>query len=83
MKEYQENDEDCNGALQYIQITGEVLQCMGLSSFAKLVFGVIYTRENNTGDRPNLELLAKDLRVTVRAVQRALDELDEFGIIEK
>lgn len=78
---YQKDDADGNAVLQYIQITGEVLCIKGLSSFAKLVFGVIYTRENGGEGRPNPKLIAQDMGVTVREVQMAIDELDEFEIL--
>lgn len=76
--------EDDAAVLRFVQIPVEILQRSDISLLGKLIFGVIYTRENGkNGAWPSQKSLMKTLGVsTLRTLQRAIDELEEKGFLK-
>jgi hypothetical protein len=82
-RSYQKSGEDDNAVLRFVQIPIEVLTRTDISQTAKLVYGVIFTRENGkNGAWPSQKSLTGTVGVGVRALQDAIKQLESLGLME-
>ena len=68
---------------RYARVPRPVIKAKGLSFRAKCVYMLLldYARENDTCF-PSQEQLAEDLDTSVDTIQRALQELKDYGLID-